>query len=390
MPNTHTDTPEVHYSLKQEMSELYWAIAIKNFAVYLIGIFLIVYVYQLFGESIEKTFLFYAAQFTLMLLVLPFAAKSLSTLGLKKSMAIGNPFLAVYIISLLLASTYGLWLIGVAIVAKVAYFTLFWPARHVEFARFAKKKKEGRQVGIANIITVVVKALGPLVGGFIIVRYGFTPVLILSSCLIAISSFPLFFSPEVYEKYSLSWKESFTSMFKKKNRAAATAFYLHGFESGVRLFVFPLFVYLILTDFQTIGFLTSGTMVIGIVFTYFLGWLADHKGGRRVLGITSVFQSFSLLLSIFITSPFSYFMISAYMRLSEVAVDLPMMQYVYRKARLRHKGIDEYIVMRELALGAGRVTMFALIIAGFSLGITSFFPFFVLAAMASIGLRVLK
>ena len=394
---------EIEYSLRREMNEFYWAMAIKNFAVYLGGFFLVVYVYQYFNESLVATFAFYAVEFLLYAVFAPIGARSMQSLGLKKSMAVGNPFLAAYFLCLLFAPQLGFPAIVVALIVKLFYFMFFWPARHVDFARFARRGKQGQHLSVEGVIVALVKAMGPLVGGLILTLYGFPALLIISSLLIAIASFPLFFSPEVYEKYSLTWRESYRYAWHRKNRRASLSFIFQGAESGIRLFVFPLYVFLVIPSFTTIGLITSFTLVIALFFTYYIGWLSDKEGGMKIFSLTSIVHAFSWLINGFITTPMSYLAFSSLFRLSELATELPYMQYFFKQAKQRMylpvgrtlahgHGTDEYIVLREIMHSYGRMLAFALVavMALFGGGFVSFPILFVIAAMCTIAMRVIK
>ena len=94
-----------------------------------------------FDKSVIDTIWFYLPQYIAIVLLVPIAVHTLEKWGLKKSMAIGNPILSIYLLCLMLAGTYGFTFIILAAIARVLHIILFFPARHVDFAKFASSKK---------------------------------------------------------------------------------------------------------------------------------------------------------------------------------------------------------------------------------------------------------
>jgi len=244
---------QLHYSSRREIDELYVAITIKNFAIGLVGIFVPIYVYLLFGKSIPLAFLFYAITILGQVLLTPLAAKLFTKIGIKKMMAGSAPFLGFYLLFLILAKEQAMAYIILAGIAKIIYLPGYWPAYHVDFTKFSNPNKRGRQVGFVNILVALVKTIAPLIGGFFIVKFGFLPLFIVAAILIALSSIPLFFSPEVYGDHIYSWKKSFSNAFAKKNRKPFFSFFTMGVECFVGGFLFPIFIFIMIDKLDTIG-----------------------------------------------------------------------------------------------------------------------------------------
>ena len=389
MPMHQRHIEQIHYSLHQEMNELYWSAAIKNFAIGLVGIFNVMYVFLYFNHSVPLTMTFYLVQFVGQVLLVPLAARWLK-IGLKKMMAIGVPFLGIYLILLLLAKELGTVAIVLAVMAKIIYLVLFWPSRHVDFAKFSQKLKRGRQIGVRRIIVAIVKTMAPILGGFIIVKFGFTPAYIIAAILFVVSAVPLFFSSEVYEKFSWSYGKSFKKLFEKKNRKISLAFLFEGIEYAVGIFIFPIFIYLVIKNFETIGLITSLSLLLTIIFTYLIGWATDKKGSHKVINFSSIVHGFAWVITAFISTPLQYFIYSSFLRLSETANHLPFTALLYRKAKGLGHGIDEYIVFHEIAHNTGRIILALLVIIGFSLGLDNFLIYFTIAGVAAFLFRLFK
>jgi len=238
----------IHYSLKQEINELYVATAIKSFGVGLMAMFGAIFMYEYFAGSLGAVFTFYVIPYIAYVLLLPLVARLMSKVGLKRLMALGNPFIGLYLALLAFAPQGSVLFAGIAVLLKIVYLLLFWPARHTDFAKFASPEKRGRQIGLANILTSLVKVVAPLLGGIIITFFGFPALYVTAAILVVVSSIPLFKSDEVYAKYNLSWSQSWAAVFERHNIRATAAYFFEGVDYYVAGFLLPLFYFFVIGE----------------------------------------------------------------------------------------------------------------------------------------------
>ncbi len=388
MPDNVFSLEHIRHSFKQEMSELYWFSAIKNFGVGLLGIFVPIYVYVYFDGSVLFTAMFYAAQFLLQIIFLPIAAGLFYKIGLKRLISISHPFLALYLLFLSVAPQYGIVALIGAIISKVTYFVLFWPAYHIDFAKFIHKNKSGKEIGFVNIVISVMRTIAPLLGGYMIVIYGFAPLFVISSVFMIVSAFPLFMSSEVYERYTMDWRKAISYLFRKQNINSTTAFFFEGVESFIGLFLFPAFIMMTIGEINTIGWITSLTLVFATITTYIVGRSIDKRGENKLMVFGSVFHSMAWLLQLLITTPIQYMVFNSIFRLASTANRLPYMSVSYKKAHMKRHRIDEFIITREISVNAGRLSMALLVIIGASLGFNVFMVSFVIASISALLFRM--
>lgn len=389
MPHEHS-IKQIHYSLKQEINELYWSMALGSFAVGLIGLFIPIYLFQYFNGSIVPVFIFYALQSVIQILLVPFSAKLLSKIGVKKTLAIGKPFLALYLIALTFLSQGGLWFLGLAIIFKVLFLITTPLGHHVDFARFSSGKKRGSQIGTAQIIVALAKSAAPLIGGFTIATLGYTPVFAVAVVLMIASTVPLFFSEEIYETYTLDWKRSFKYVFAKDHYRTGIAFFVEGFEYSTAIFLLPIFAFTVIGSIETLGWVTSASLAVTVVFTHVLGKLIDKYGPRKILSFSSVAHFFTWIAYAFIHTPLQYLFASSAHSLAATANHMPMSTLYYQQAQQRKHGIDEFVVFHEIAHNLGRILMFCIIIVGFYYGIQNFLLYFGVSALAAFIYRIMK
>ncbi|MDP3899731.1 MAG: MFS transporter [bacterium] len=390
MPSHERHGEQIRYSLEKEMNEIYWATAIKTFAIELVGLYTPIFIFLYFEKSFVAVFIFFGAQFFFQTLLVPLAARLIGKLGIKKLMAIGGPFFGVYLICLSLAQTYGIIFIILALAAKVLYLVLFWPSRHIDFAKFASKKKRARQISMLSIINTLISAIAPLLGALMITAFGYATTFTISAALLLLASVPLFFSPEIYESYSLTWRQSFLEPFKKRNLKTSIAFFFEGMEYYTSLVLLSLFIYVVIGDLEIIGLITSITLIMTLVFTYFVGWISDRRGSRQIISFASVVHAFVWLICAFITTPLQCLIYLNFFKFAETANHLPFSSLFYKKAHKKRHNIDEFIIYHEIAHNSGRVLMAIIFIVGFSFGHTSFLLYFSIAAFAALMYRLIK
>ncbi|MBU1148514.1 MFS transporter [Patescibacteria group bacterium] len=355
---------QIDYSLKREINELYLSSAIRKFGLGMITLFEPIYFYLYFG-SIQKTLVYLIIQYVLYFFLAPLGGKIFSKIGLKRSILISMPILCLYYLGL-----YNIGL-GLGMVVAIGLLNLlfklfFWPAFHTDFAKFSKREIRGRQTSRLTLITTMVEVLGPLLGGLIIVKFGYPVLFIIIMILLIASTFPLFMSPEIYETYSFTYKQAISRVFTKSRLRRTLAFAAQGAESKVAIWIWPLFLYMLFADFAKIGYLTSGILFITAVLIIFLGKQLDKGKKSLILRIGSILNSSGWLFKLFVTSLPQVFIVDAYSRFAQRSLNIPFLTIFYDKAAKRGSYLDEYIIFREMSHSLGAVVMFSLTLWIFS------------------------
>ena len=336
-----------HYFLNRELSEIYITIAIKYFAISLIAIFVPIYLFQQ-GFDLRYIFLFFAI-YSFFFFLTAYSSIKLSTrIGIKHGMLISMPFLIAYFILLDFVTPNSLnWIFFLAPILAGIHGSLFWGNFHIDFAAFSSRKTRAQQISGYTVIALILAAIGPIVGGFIILHLGFNILFILVSVLLLISTIPLFMSEENYIHRDFSIKKV-GNVIKKLGPLG-----LCGFVGQAMilcgLYAWPLFIFLILKTYLDVGLLTSLSLAIGVVSTFFIGRLADKVGRRKILRIGSVFSAAGWLLRSLITKAIEIFGINIFFGIIGPASTGPSFDGVnYDMAKKKH--IAEIITVREITI----------------------------------------
>jgi len=355
MPNIHQVF--TFHRFDKEIVELYSAHTIRRFALALIGIFEPVYIFIYFNNSFTKALLFFASFHLLYGVFVPFGAKIAVKLGLKKSMLISLPFIFLYYV-VLWQLDLSFLLIFLAIALRFFYGILYWPAYHIDMARFSKTGIRGEQISVATVVYNLAAVLGPFLGGLIILSFGWPVLFVMVLILLFIAAIPLLFSKEVYEIYTDSYEKAFKYICSKKNINETIAFAVYGFDVGVSMYIWPIFLFILAINFQTIGLISSGALFLSLLFVLYIGEATDQFSKKRLLRIGSILTSIVWIIKTFVRTAFDAFLAHVAYRFAFSAASIPFAAIFYDKASEKKDCLDRYIVFREMAHNLGRAFMF--------------------------------
>lgn len=345
----------LHFFRNRELNELYASIAIRSFAMAMIGLFVPIYLYQL-GYSFASIFLFYAiASLTHAIFTIP-SARIAAKFGIKHTIFFSTPFLILFLFLLYSLDKFSWPLPFIGIIVGIST-SLFWIGYHVDFSKFSNKKQRGKEIGFSKIVASVFSALGPIVGGLILTFLGFKALFLLSSFLLVGAVVPLFFSREIHEPITFSFK----GFFKGQKIKDSLGFIGHGIEDGINAVIWPLFIFLFILGqkYTSLGLAYSLTFFFSIVFVFLIGKFSDLYR-RTLLKIGSIANAIVWIIRSFIVTPIQVFVLNSFYGLSKTSMEIPFDAISYDKAN--KSDILKFITLREMVHhGARSLLFFAMI-----------------------------
>ena len=158
----------------------------------------------------------------------------------------------------------------------------------------------------------------------------------------------------------------------------------------VGLIVWPIFIFQLLNgNYFQVGFISTLIIAVTAILQLVLGRHVDlNTPKEKVLKWGSILYSFGWIIKIFIATAFHVFIIGAYHSISSILLYTPFNTLNYEIMADQGHYIDEFTVLREMAVNFGKVIMVLLIIL-----ISFFFDIqwvFILAAMAAFTLGFLR
>jgi len=354
----HYDIHRVFHFLKnRELNELYASIAIRSFAISLIGIFIPIYLYQI-GYSFSLIFFFFALAALFKLFIFP-SAKISYKIGLKHSMLLSMPFLIIFFVLMFSLERFN-WSIWFVTIFLGIHTALFWFSYHTDFSKFSIKKSRGKQVGTAKIVVALASVLGPVAGGLILAFFGFKVLFILVSFLLIASTFPLFLSKEVHEPLKFSLR----GFFRKQKIKNVLAYMGNGIESRIGTIIWPLFVFIFIfgEKYVSLGALSSVALTFSVLSTFIISKFSDLNLKNLIKG-GAIFNSVVWFAKSFVVTPVQVFISDAFYGISATSMYISFDALTYNKANKINRA--NIIIQREVYISLGGA-LFLFVLAFFT------------------------
>ena len=339
----------LHFVLNRELSEIYANIALKSFAFSLISIFVPLYLLKL-GFGLGTVLIFFAVLFGTLGLLTPFAAYLASKIGLKRVILISVPPMILFYLLLGYLPAYPILLWVLAIIYGFSE-SLYVVSFQIDFALFSDKRHRSEEVGYQQAIPLILAVIGPVVGALIITAYNFSILFIITVLLLFSSAMPLFLSADVKKPYYFRLSD----VFKKSNLKNALVFICGGCKDMGNFVFWPVFIFLILKDYLSLGIVASIAALVTVVFTVLIGMWSDKFGKKKMLKIGSLSDAITWFVRIFTHTLPQIAIISSISSITTSAARVPYHAMLYDKAN--QAGVVEFIVFKELMLMVSHILL---------------------------------
>jgi len=347
-----------HFFANKDINELYASMAIFNFGVSLISLYVPIFMYQR-GFTISNILMFFVIAAVYYVLFSIPSAKISSRFGVKHTMLASLPLLIVYYLCLnYLVPGSVLFFILPAIAS--GHSVLFNIAYHLNFIEHADRDKTARQMTFITMFSSFSQFASPFVGALLIINYGFGGGFAIGSAIILVSMFPLFFSKDVHEPMSFSIKDIWHYTTSKKHIPMNLSFLGYAVASIIGRLIWPVFLIVILGTVKMVGGIVSLTTFFTLISMYFVAKLADKWDKEKLIKIGTIMHFFGWVFRIFVYSPFSVFSVDTYKNISLNIVQIPWCAKFYEIAR--KKNYFEFIVAREIMFNVSRILILPLLV----------------------------
>ena len=364
--------------LKREILELYASTTIKYFALSLISIFEPVYLYTL-GYSLQWIIFYFAITYTVVFFAAPFGGKLAVRFGFEHCILYSVPVLIVYYLFLYSIPSLPV-LFFIAPFLFAFHKILFWPAYHANFVYYGNKSKRAMEISSIKGLVYLVAIAGPIIGGIILTFFGFKILFIIVCLILFASIIPLFTTLEKFEPGKFGYFKAFRDFLNPKFRRTRFAFM--GFaEDVVELTCWPIFIFLILASYASLGIIASGGTIASFLSIFLIGKWADKNDKRKMIRVSTVIYSLTWLIKSFIQTGLGLFLINSLSGISKRGISVPMTAIIYNEGSKR--GNLKCIIFREMSIYFGRSLM-AWGLIGVLFFTNSWLVIFSLAAMASL------
>ncbi|MFH2063019.1 MAG: MFS transporter [bacterium] len=345
----------------REMREIFMSTAIRSLAVAAVGIFEPVYLYSL-GLSVPVILLFFALTFLGYLLLLPLGGRVCRRHGYEHTMLFSSPFLIVHYMALLAVPISPVFL-GMSVVARSIYSTLYWPGFHSNFASSSRDGELGREVSNSAAITSVAAALAPAVAAAVIVTLGFKVLFIFAAVLVLLSNVPMLRTPEVFMPRDFPYLQPFGKLVREFLHPRVLAYFGLA-EQVVAAVVWPVFLAVSLSGVVAVGAVIALARLVNVLVTLYVGRLSDEERQAALLRSGAVFTLTSWLVRPLVVGPLGMFLIDSYYQVSRNMTAVPFSAIMY--GHTRHDDIVSAVVLNEMSITVGRVAICLILAAVFA------------------------
>jgi len=344
-----------YLSFSKELTLIYISLALRNFSLSLISLFIPLYLYHEIGYSLEETlmvFLFYSVASAIFC---PIAAKFSAKYGFKHSVLFSTPFYILFILFLYLLPSVKTPLIILASLMGIS-LAFYWVGMHPLFYFVTDKKRRGEEFGKSKVIMVAAATAGPLIGGLLINLTGFSLLFAFASFFLFLSSIILFFSKDAHVKYHFSVKK----LFSKDKWKNSLFFVSQGTEFIANGVIWPLFIFLILGSYLSLGIIGSILAGLTIIISWAFGKFSDRTDKHKLITIFSSFESLSWFLRSLVITPAHVFVTTLFGAVTNGIRSIPVGALVYDKTE--KEDVLGYFVTREIFICLGRILILTLVL----------------------------
>lgn len=375
---SHLHLPHYFASkVRKQIEHLYAATAIGNLASAMITLFEPIFLYQTLGFTIPEVLLFFAAVYALYIVLMPLGAKIATNFGYAHSIFFSIPFQVLLWLSLI-GSQYNFNFIYAAPVFYALQKTLFWPAWHATLAQFAHGKQVAREFSVMYAVMSVMQILGPMLGGVLAIYLGPTYLFAIGSLIYFCSAIPLFWTKDkkLFSRYRYhdTWKLI-------KAYPARFLGYLGFGEELIVLTVWPIFIYMVVRNYQDVGSLVTVATLLATSLSLYIGIYSDKHDKIRVMQIGNFFYILSWMARIPVIGPFGAFITDSISRTSKGLLCIPLAAVTYERAET--SDVMPYVVGFEQMLSVGKLLACLLAIIVFA-ATGSFVLLFILGGLFSL------
>ena len=357
----------------------------------LMGLFLPIFLYELLNESFILVVLYMAVGQFLYAISVPFIAIKLNTFGFRRALIISMYASSIFYGLFYFANKENiLYIIPLTIAALTLFRLLYWLPYHIDMAKFTDRESRGRELSALIALQLILSVFIPLISGVIISLYGFEVLFLLGIAMFIVASLAYTAVPHAKEKFSWSVKKTWQELFKSMKTRVFWAYAAHGAENIFGFVVWPIFIFQLLKgDYFQVGALSTLITGVAVILQLTLGKYMDKNIRKeKVLGFGSWLYAFGWIFKIFILTAFHIFIAGVYHRVVQIFAQTPFLTLDYEMAADEGHYVDEYTVIKEMALNFGKV-LIALIIIGVSL-LVSLNWSFVFAAIAAIAFNLIR
>jgi len=263
----------------------------------------------------------------------------------------------------------------------ITWHAIYWVPFHTAFAEIAPKKKLGSVIGLLNAGYAFISIATPILSAWIITSFGYSALLLIAAIFVLFSIVPIFFVSVSQETFEYGFWQTFKILFSKKERSLLILYAAEGAENVVGFLVWPIFIFLLFQGkYLEVGAVATAVVLVSMFLQLIVGRLSDHFNPQKIFRFGAGLTSLGWFLRMFVSTATQVFFVGIFYSFSAILMNTPFEAIMYTRAADAGHYVDEYTVLREMALSVGRTSI--LILLAVLVSIVGFPIAFFLAAVA--------
>ena len=383
-------------SLTYNFRMIYLSRITINSATQLMSLFIPIFLYQFLDLKIYWVLIFYLVNdFIFLSLLSAGCSFFINKYGINKSLQISIIFGSLYFASFFLIdyfllpsnsifSVSNIWWLLPIIFFSALFRLSHWIPYHTCISTLTEQNIRRSQFSLLEATIISTGVVMPFIAGMILNYFSYSLLFIVALLIYLLSL--IFFSklPRVEVKFTWTYKEAWQKLFSRRMRFNLLAYIGEGAESGIKIIIWPIFIWLILDgSYLQVGYISAIIVLVTIVIQIILGNVLDNSKNKNIwLNYSSVLLALVWVLKASIINIWQIFIYSTLYNIIRIFTRTSLLPTHYDIASDQGEYGDEYNLIREKGLMMGRVLAYSL-----SLLIVIFLPInyiFYLAALFSI------
>jgi MFS family permease len=340
------------YFKHAEIDEMYATIALRSFAIAIIGIFIPAILLSN-NYSIIDVLVYYLVMCIMTVATFFLAIQAMRYLGVKHTMLLNIPaLLLLFYFIYTIQNSWSIYLMASVHALSVGFF---WSAFHIEFARVSHIEKSGSEVGMLTALTEILAVISPITGGFILFYYGDGAIALISAVFAIASAVPLLLSKDEYIKVPLRIGD----LFKNFSTNRAIAFFSEGARNMSAIVLWPMYITIAGISALALGGIYTVVRIIIITMSYIIGKASDKLSPKHILRVGTFIHSITMFIRGFLSTLGSFVAITTIGSIGYVTFNVPMQKMYYGIAKQLG---PLFVIQRELYLELGKISMIVLVL----------------------------
>lgn len=263
---------------------LYATVLLNKLGDSVFSFFVAGYLYSI-GIPLAGVLLFFGFEFGLRGLLSPLGAMSVSRFGVGNTLLVAGGFSAGFFVALSAASNDPIAAFACFILYSLSR-AVYHPCKHALNATLVDNAHRGRQHTLELVVTSVGGAIGAVLAGTVIERSSFQVAALLAAGFSLTSALPFFWLLRDRKDAATahpSFLEPYRFLASAEFRPNLLPFFAESATIIVRVVAAPLFLYLTIKHFDTVGLVVGLALTVETLITLWHGRHIDHAGNQSAI-----------------------------------------------------------------------------------------------------------